>query len=181
MLLSPLAAPFQPSFEAPPIAIYNDGVPALVGNDSEILHGIQDDALDEFPPSAEEAAELEAVEIFVDILATLSILEEREEKARASFCHVQKRWEARREDGLLTKPRPAKNLVETVDHVHVHVGKPIKTTDLIPFDHLPKANAAALLETRQRAREDARVSNRAEKKVGRLNQPRPLHQPRKQS
>ena len=179
MLLSPTATPFQPAFSSPTAVVFNDGVPAMIMNDHDVILGIPDEALDEsFPPSAQEAAELEAVEIFVDMLATLSLLEDQEEKARSSFCHIKKRWEARREDGLVGKPRPAKNIVEAVDHSHV--GKPLKTTDLVPFAHTNRALATALLQSRSRSRDEfRRVNNKASSRVN--TQPKPLQQPRKQN
>ena len=72
-VLSPQAAPFHPlSYEPINLAVYNDGVPSLAfskGSESEVLHGISDDTIDEaFPPTAEEAAELEAAELFVSMM-----------------------------------------------------------------------------------------------------------------
>ena len=97
MLLSALAQPFQPAFRAPAGVVFNDGVPSSMLSEHDIVQGYTGEALDEnFPPSAQEAAELEAVEMFVDIMAYLSMLEEKEERARSSFCHIKKHWEARR-------------------------------------------------------------------------------------
>lgn len=97
-----IACPPNPSLE---FAIYNDGQPCLMATCeaevSEILHGIQDEALDEnFPPDAQEAAELEEVDTFNEIQALLALLEERDEQARSGFRHIKKRWEARRREGL---------------------------------------------------------------------------------
>jgi hypothetical protein len=182
MLLSPLAKPFQPAFGSPTAVVCNDGLPSMVGLDIHaIVQGYQDEALDEnFPPSAQEAAELEAVEMFVDILATLSMLEDREERARSSFCHVQKRWEARREDGLKGKPKPAKHLVDSVNHHHHDTTtKQLKTTDLVPFAHTNRELlAAALLQSRQQTRAESRRSTNPKVKSNQ-QQPRPLQQPRK--
>ena len=178
MLLSPLATPFQPAFSAPTGVVFNDGVPSMVGSDHDIVQGYPDEVLDEaFPPSAQDAAELEAVETFVDILATLSILEESEEKARNSFCHVKKRWESRREDGLLGKPRQPKGLIDIVDH---DVSRPLRTSDLVPFAHSNRVLATALLQSRQRSRDDFRRANRHGEKRAH-HQPKPLQQPRKQN
>jgi hypothetical protein len=119
-LLSPNAAAFHPFYEPVNVAIYNDGVPSmtLVSEEEvcEILHGIQDEALDEgFPPTAADAAELEAVAAFVECMAMLAYMEEREEEARLTFCHIKKRWEVRRSEGLQlasrrTEPRNAKHI-----------------------------------------------------------------------
>lgn len=179
MLLSPLAAPFQPLTTVQAMPIYNDGVPVMVGAEDEILHGIQDESIDEyFPPSAQEAAELEAVEVYVDLMATLSLLEEREERARESFGGFGKRWEARREDGLKGKPRLPKNLVSAVDHTN-RMGKPLQTTDLVPFSHSNRELASALLESRRQQRQDFKRMNNKANKVSRAP-PKPLQQPRKQ-
>lgn len=180
MLLSPLATPFHPCFSTPTAVVFNDGVPSMIGSDHEIVQGYQDEVLDEnFPPSAQEAAELEAVEMFVDIMATLSVLEEHEEKARSSFSHIKKRWESRREEGLVGKPRQAKGLVDAVDH---NVGKPVSSSDLVTFSHSNRALATALLQSRQRSRDEFRRASghgRGDKRAH--HQPRPLQQPRKQN
>jgi hypothetical protein len=89
------------------IQIYNDGLPCLIMYSeegiNEILHGISDEVLDEnvvFPMSATEAAELEAVETYVDMMATLDWLESQEETARNDLSTVRgTRWEARRVQG----------------------------------------------------------------------------------
>jgi hypothetical protein len=184
-ILSPLASPFQPSLSMMAIddygAIYSDGVPTAiaVGGEYEILHNIQDEAIDEaFPPSAEEAAELEAVENFIDILATLSLLEEREEAARESFVGVHKRWSARRKDGLINHPRSPKHIVRHVDHGKL--SNPIKATDLVPYDHMAHSMAMASLESRERSRGNVenRAATRSHKNAGKM-QRTTVHQPRK--
>jgi hypothetical protein len=119
-VLSPLAEPFHPlvGVSVPNAIIYNDGVPCLAfqGSESEFLHFITDETIDEvFPPDAQEAAEIEAMEIFVDLMANLSYLEEREEAARSvEHTGLKKRWEARRE--LEGRPRPAKHSVSPAMH-----------------------------------------------------------------
>lgn len=117
------APPFHPaSFEHSDFGIvYNDGVPGFVLTSehdvAEVLHGIQDHAIDEnFPPTAQEAAEMEAVQAFVEMMAMFAFLEEREEQARLNFGSFEKRWEARRAEGLTGKPNPAKGLVKPKDH-----------------------------------------------------------------
>jgi hypothetical protein len=67
--------------------------------------------------------ELEAVEMFVEMMANLAHLEEKEEMTRFSEDHVglAKRWEARRE--LHGKPRPPKHLVQKVVHQKPNVAK----------------------------------------------------------
>lgn len=158
MLLSPLAQPYQPK-DVPAGIVFNDGVPSAMLSDHDIVQGYTGEALDEnFPPSAQDAAELEAVEMFVDIMATLAMMEENEERARTSFCHIQKRWEARREDGLVKKPRPAKHSVDAVDHSGNHGStNTVTTTDLVSFAHSHHRLAGAMIhENRIRAREDFR-------------------------
>lgn len=88
---------------------------------------LTDEVMDEaYPPSAAEAAELDAVETFVALLAQFSILEEREEQTRlfgaapatggAAASFLGKRWCARRE--LVDKPHPAKHSIQPVLHNH---------------------------------------------------------------
>jgi len=165
--------------------IYNDGIPScsFQGTDSEFLHSITDEAIDEaFPPSAEEAAELEAVELFVEMMANLAHLEEREEMTRFSKDHtgLGKRWIARRE--LKGKPRPAKHSVKPVIHgQHGPIQENI--TDLVAFD-LEKSQGS-LKEHRMRQRETermARLTTFHKKKVetNRHKKQMPIQQPRKQ-
>jgi len=114
-IISPLANPFVPiekihDEESAFKAIYNNGVPELVTfgshSDHDVIHNIPDEAIDElFPPTASDAAELDAVDEFLRTMVYLSYLEEREEKARNGFSHVKKRWESRRQQGLIGKPR----------------------------------------------------------------------------
>lgn len=104
-----------------PIAIYNNGVPSLVCTTEQdiynILHGIED-PMECYPPDAQDAAELEACEAFVETMAFLAMLEEREERARNDFSHIQKRWEVRRQQGLNGKrPKPAKHSIKTTPHL----------------------------------------------------------------
>jgi hypothetical protein len=75
----------------PNFAIYNNGVPALTPNSlKDVLDGIGDEALDEnFGPDALDAAELEMVDHYVNELATIDLLEDREVKFQrdCSFAH----------------------------------------------------------------------------------------------
>lgn len=144
-VLSPTAKPFQPV----EFAIFNDGVPSSVYYGShpehEVLMHIEDDALDEkFPPSASDAAEIEAVEAFVDLMAWLSFLDEHEESARTSFKGFPKRWESRRAAGLIGKPHAVKNkalAVAIAKAAASHSGAVnVKETDLVPF--VPKSYEA---------------------------------------
>jgi len=117
-MLSPLAAPFKPTRAgytefASFAAIYNDGVPEgiVCGRHADhfVLHNIPDEAIDEiFPPDASDAAELDAADEFLAAMVDLSFLEEREEMTRSDYGHtLQKRWEARRQNGLVGKPHTA--------------------------------------------------------------------------
>jgi len=187
-MLSVTAKPFHPTHGTEVNSvIYNDGIPSFTfhGSDSEFLHSITDEAIDEaFPPTAQEAAELEAVEIFVEMMATLSRLEEREEKTRLSEDHDglgKKRWAARRE--LKGKPRPAKHSVSKSMHGR-RPRKEEKATDLIAFDE--SSSNGALRELRMRQREMSRMeklvtSNNHNSKMN--NNPhqkkKPIQQPRK--
>jgi len=183
MILSPLAAPFHPTFEPVNLAIYNDGVPTLAVPDEaerELLHGIQDDALDEgFPPDAMDAAELEAVETFVDILATLSLMEDRELAAREGFVGLAKRWKARREDGLLHRPRPAKHSVHVIDHQRGKALNSINITDLVSYTpNCPKSIMSLCSRQQQNEKHMSKASMKAGKNLG-SSQRKPLQQPRK--
>ena len=173
-VLSPQATAFTPSFEPVNLAIFNDGVPAMSfqpGHESELLHGIPDDAIDEaFPPTAEEAAELEAAEYFVSLMANLAFLEEREEATRSVHAGLKKRWEARRE--LVGRPRLPKHLVHSVPH-----GEPrlADSNSLVVHDH-----AHEVLENRMRAKESSRMAKpRVTKKVAKGPVQKPIQQPRK--
>mmetsp|Transcript_14120 Transcript_14120/g.16667 ORF Transcript_14120/g.16667 Transcript_14120/m.16667 type:complete len:199 (+) Transcript_14120:19-615(+) len=126
--LSPHASPFAP-FEAPTDAdsifreIYFNGVPQLVAfgehSDHEVIHNIPDEAIDElFPPTATDAAELDATDDFLRTMVDLSYLEEREEKARNEFSHVKKRWESRRQDGMKGKGKLTQNRVGMRHVIH---------------------------------------------------------------
>jgi hypothetical protein len=101
---------FEETMPEDAFAIYNNGVPSLVLTTEQdiydILHGIED-PMECFPPDAQDAAELEACEAFVETMAVLAMLEEAEEKARHHFSHIRKRWEVRRQRGLVGRPKPA--------------------------------------------------------------------------
>ena len=179
-MLSANASPFHPAYEHVNIAIFNDGVPSLSMTSEKdcmkILHGIQDEALDdEFPPDAQEAAELESVENFVRCMAELALMEEREERARGSFDHIKKRFEVRREEGLIGRPKPAKHSIEPVQHLPPAA----KTTSLVPHAHSHR-----LLLTEDRLR--AQSARRSEPRYKKAQRPIHIrysfgHQPRKQN
>ncbi|KAL3912088.1 MAG: hypothetical protein SGILL_007024 [Bacillariaceae sp.] len=176
-VLSPFAKPFHPFMKEVNSVIYNDGIPSLSfqGSDSDFLHSIQDEALDEaFPPSAEEAAELEAVEIFVEMMANFAYMEAREEAARSVHAGLKKRWEARRE--LKGRPKPAMHLIKPVIHIQPSTAG---TKDLISYDH-----SNVLEEHRMRQRGQARMARLAYPKKyskGMGHHQKPIQQPRKQN
>lgn len=147
-ILSPLAEPFVPTRSgyqnyASFAAIYNDGIPegVVVGNhaDHDIIHNIPDDAIDEiFPPSAYDAAELDAVDEFLAAMVDLSFLEEREEKTRANYAHhLAKRWEARRQTGLSGRPHKIKAGIRPTTHDF----KEPNEAKLVHFDRHRRAHA----------------------------------------
>ena len=175
-VLSPQAAPFHPlSYEPINLAVYNDGVPSLAfskGSESEILHNISDDTIDEaFPPTAEEAAELEAAELFVSMMVNFAMLEEREEAARLTRAGLMKRWEARRKQ--VAHPRPPKHIVQRVNHGEHIFGN---SDALVVFDH-----SHQVLEHRMRAKETSRMAKpNLHKKMAKGTALRkPIQQPRK--
>jgi hypothetical protein len=175
-VLSPLAQPFHPimGLEVQP-TIYNNGIPSLTfsGTEHEFLSCITDETLDEaFPPTAEEAAELEEAELFVALMANLAALEESEEAARALHAGLKKRWEARR--GLVGKPRAARHIVAQVNH-----GEPrlLDSHEIVVVDHTPLR-----IENRMRAKEHGMVKPRMNKNLGaQFGHKRPIHQPLKNS
>merc|ERR1711884_974495 len=128
-MLSVTAKPFHPTHGKEIDAIiYNDGIPSLSYYDenenkseTEITHdflrSITDETIEEaFPPSAEDAAELDEVDVFVELMASLAHLEEREERTRfdPDYKLFGKRWMSRRE--LVDKPHPPKHTITPVIH-----------------------------------------------------------------
>jgi len=176
------------------IAIYNDGVPSMTllneHDRYEILNNIADEALlDEacFPLDAADAAELEAAEAFVIEMANLSFLEEREEQARQSFAHFQKRWEIRRQKGPSGRPRPCMNLIIPTDHSvktpPSMSGTSSTMNSLVAYSHALRAH-----EEKMRAKEILLSSRRVEPRHSKLTtgnastkNRRPIQQPRKDS
>eukprot|EP00934_Nitzschia_sp_Nitz4_P002297 Nitzschia sp. Nitz4//scaffold2_size372955//152622//153161//NITZ4_000408-RA/size372955-processed-gene-0.497-mRNA-1//-1//CDS//3329546733//2297//frame0 len=175
-VLSPLAKPFHPSMgeEAHP-TIFNNGVPILTvkSTETDFLRTISDEALDEaFPPSAEEAAELEAVEMFVMLMMNLDSLEEREEAARTIYAGLAKRWEARRT--LQGKPREAKGSIKEVKH-----GDPRsqETRHVVIHNSGP-----SLADNHMRMKENAKKNKtQMNFKATKPMHSRPIQQPRKHS
>jgi hypothetical protein len=173
------AAPFHPGagYETYiDMCIYNDGHPSLTMTThhdvNELLHGIQDEALDEnFPPNAIDAAELDAMEDFVETLAILQLLEEREERARNGFCHIKKRWEARRAQGLIGRPHPARHLVDANVHL-VNTAAVEKSYSLVV--HNVKMRAHEMMMHQQR---NALTKN----KIVHMHPRNVIQQPRKQN
>lgn len=185
-MLSITAKPFHPVHGTEMNGIiYIDGIPtcSFQGSDTEFLHSITDEAIDEaFPPSAQEAAELEAVEMFVEMMANLAHLEEKEEMTRFSEDHtgLGKRWMARRE--LKGKPRPAKHSINPV--IHHHHPNAAKITDLVDFDAERfqgslKAHRIVQRETERMARLTTPHKNKVIK--NRFKKQMPIQQPRKQN
>eukprot|EP00429_Kryptoperidinium_foliaceum_P004743 CAMPEP_0176010740 /NCGR_PEP_ID=MMETSP0120_2-20121206/4928_1 /TAXON_ID=160619 /ORGANISM="Kryptoperidinium foliaceum, Strain CCMP 1326" /LENGTH=181 /DNA_ID=CAMNT_0017343589 /DNA_START=9 /DNA_END=554 /DNA_ORIENTATION=- len=177
-VLSPLAQPFHPVMgEYVQPTIYNNGIPSMTvtSSEHEFLSSITDDVLDDaFPPTAEEAAELEETEFFVTLMANLAMLEEKEETARSLHDGLKKRWQARR--GLAGKPRAPLHSVKKVHH-----GTPslIDSHDLVVIDPIPLR-----VENRMRAKEQSFLvnPNKMNKKIGaKLSQKKPIQQPRKNS
>ena len=173
--LSANAPEFSPSID---IAIYNDGVPSMMLVSEEdvynVLHGVED-PLESFPPDATDAAELDEVDSFVDAMATLAVLEDREEAFRANFSFCKKRWEARRAEGLRGRPHPAKFSVDPVQHLTksaTPTHQDVKT--LVRFLH-----ARRMLSNEQmNSREKSRIQNHPHKQA-RNHTRRPIQQPRK--
>jgi len=176
-VLSPLAEPFHPMMgEVISPTIFNDGVPAFTfqGSESEFLHSITDETLDEaFPPSAEDAAELEAAEFFVGLMANLAVLEEREEAARMLHAGLKKRWEARR--GLSGKPRAPRHLVHPVRHGEPHL---LNSNEIVMYDH-----TSTIVDNRMRAKHNTQMTKprMMKRSFQRTAYKKPIQQPRKNS
>ena len=183
------AAPFYPHMMAcsphPSLefAIYNDGQPTLMATCeaevSEILHGIQDDALDEqFPPDAQDAAELEDVDAFNEMQALLALMEERDQTARKGFCHIQRRWEVRRSQGLAMgrKPKPAHMTMESKAMPHASRSH-VTTRAIVSHAHHSKAGPDKVM------RDPVVMHQMGRNKMMNQHAPRqiPIQQPRKQN
>jgi hypothetical protein len=135
--------------------------------------------LDEaFPPTAEDAAELEVCERFVEILAYLDLLERKEEATRLVHAGLKKRWESRRE--LIGRPKKGtRNVVKK----SIHGGSKLHMkNDLVIYDH-----SNTVLEHRMRGRQRTRMQKarvqkkqRAFMKAARLRK-QSIIQPRKQN
>lgn len=114
-MLSPLAHPFHPTGTIESFQIFNDGIPSLTPVGTDLIRGFSDETMDEcFPPTAQDIAELEAVEEFLHTLVRLEQLEEREERVRHDISILPKRWAVRRE--LQGKPRPARSAERDGSH-----------------------------------------------------------------
>jgi hypothetical protein len=182
--LSANAKPFHPYcfYEPVSVAIYNEGIPSMALNSqksvSQILRGIQDEALDEFPPDAQEAWELEAVEIFVEMMAQLSMLEELEERSRTDFSHIKKRWEARRKEGLKTRPRAPKHMVDRSFHkTQTNTLYSSQCRSVVPYSHHHNREKMLHHETARRGSETTKKMPMS----GPVMQRPMIQQPRKQS
>eukprot|EP00558_Chaetoceros_sp_UNC1202_P005651 CAMPEP_0197246642 /NCGR_PEP_ID=MMETSP1429-20130617/18444_1 /TAXON_ID=49237 /ORGANISM="Chaetoceros sp., Strain UNC1202" /LENGTH=199 /DNA_ID=CAMNT_0042707357 /DNA_START=115 /DNA_END=714 /DNA_ORIENTATION=+ len=191
-ILSPLAEPFVPTRlgyqdYASFAAIYNDGIPqgVVVGNhaDHDIIHNISDAAIDEiFPPTAYDAAELDAADDFLTAMVDLSFLEEREEKTRSNYGHhLTKRWEARRQAGLSGRPYKIKAGI----HPTKHDVKGPSEAKLVHFDRHHRAHVnVEHFENRRRLAGASRHGRNHQFQGKKANSMvhgfvKPIHQPRK--
>jgi hypothetical protein len=165
-------------------AIFNDGVPSMMATCeaeiSEIVHGIQDDALDEgFPPDAQEAAELEEVDLYNEMQALLILMEEREEDARSGFKHLMKRWEVRRRQGVATGSKPKAVSKSHMEHKMMHSNRSHVTSQaIVPHTHhVHKLMEDKAMQRNMMMKDHAMQMNKA------MNHHHsrfiPIHQPRK--
>ena len=147
------------------------GIPSCTVPTTGFSNNFTDETIEEaFPPTAQDAAELEAVEKFVELMAGLDLLERREEATRLVHAGLQKRWEARRQ--LLGRPRVAKNLV----HRKIHGSPRVEMDDLVVFSKSDK-----LLEYRMRSKEHVRMEkpHYQVKAIRKQAVKMPIQQPRK--
>lgn len=187
VMLSPLAIPFLPEskWKLPSFEIFNAGVPTLVPVDkSQVVRGISDEALEQhFPPDAQDAAELDAADSFVRTLATLDIMEEREERSRETYSSFPKRWETRRLEGLLGRPKPSRSVVVTNTDLQRAINEPAPTdaTSLVPkirsTDRFRKLEHLEM--TRAQFKSPAKNVPIRNKRMMGLRRHSPIHQPRK--
>jgi hypothetical protein len=186
--LSAGAPPFHPFYEPVNLCIYNNGVPVLLLTSEkdrfDILHGIDDEALDEqFPPDACDAYELEAAEAFCAEMLHLSLLEEREEWARFttnSYDNIfPKRWEARRAMGPNGRPRPAMHLIVPACHETKAVSK---DRSIVSYSHHHHHSRTVMMMQQQAMKMNlrAKIEPRLAKHSMMMPQ-RPIQQPRKRS
>ena len=161
-------------YEPIDIAIYNDGIPSMTVPSEEgrceILHGIED-PLDQFPPDAEDAFEIEMAEKFVEEMANLALLEERDQRARTGFTHVKKRWEVRRANPH-GRPKPATHLVVPANHVP---NKAANITTLVVSSRHHRVN----MQNKMRAQELKQRTEPRNMKMTAMKHTQPIQQPRK--
>lgn len=181
--LSASASPFKPTYGVDidiDIAIYNDGVPSMILTSEEdvynVLQGIED-PLESFPPDAQDAAELEAVEAFVECMANYALMEEREERMRNDFTHIKKRWEARRQEGLVGRPKPAKP--ETMAHAHMVKCASPHNQEMRDLVRSYIVRDVKMADT-QRHKVDSRTKGRVGKMIHQNKTRLPIQQPKKQ-
>ena len=74
---------------------------------------------------------MDAADDFVETMAWLSFLDECDERTRFSFEGRGKRWSARRVDGLVGKPNPRREFVETRTRSGTITS--LSETDIIPY------------------------------------------------
>lgn len=82
------------------------------------------------PYCSHQAAEMDEADDFVETMAWLSYLEECDERSR-NFEGLKKRWSARRADGLIGKPNPRKEVLET--RARSGTLTHVSDTDLVPY------------------------------------------------
>mmetsp|Transcript_27744 Transcript_27744/g.40955 ORF Transcript_27744/g.40955 Transcript_27744/m.40955 type:complete len:172 (-) Transcript_27744:83-598(-) len=168
-VLSPLSPPFHPTKSMESSMIFNDGIPSLMSTGADVIRGFSDDAIDEcFPPTAEEVAEMDAVDYFVNTLAILDLMEEREERIRLDMSTLPKRWAVRRE--LRGKPHPARSEIPSKGH-HVSHEDEIK---LVVYDKMHRS-----YEKTDRRHTSQHAVIRANKKLNSWRVNKPIQQPRK--
>lgn len=138
---------------------------------------ITDETLDEaFPPTAQDAAELEAVEFFVALMANLDELEEQDYAIRSLRMGMKKRWEVRR--GLVGKPRAAMNRIKHVDHVEPRL---VDIHDVVVLDKSPTHLEHQMLVAKSRRPNGGKPRQDAKVGLSRHQRNMPIQQPRKNS
>ena len=183
-ILNPTAQSFHPRFNEPLDfgTVFNNGVPSavLTGTqypEHDTLHNISDDALEEaFPPTADEAAEIDAMMDFVLTMSYFDVIEEQEEHARSGFSCHGKRWEVRRGEGLRGRPHSARSEPSAIVARNHHLFA--DDTSIVSHNHSPRTFQPYSDMESMRSTYHGKARTSPKKKM--INGfTRPIHQPRK--
>jgi hypothetical protein len=126
-----------------------------------------------------DAAELDALDDWLQTMIKLSILEDREELARR-FLLAKKRFETRRQQGLKGRPKPVSGTVKRIDHGETVIPD---ETRLVHYGHHHRRKTL-FLDIEEKRRNFGASRNKPVSKHSTFyyhTHPMPLVQPRKQN